>query len=79
MNITEKENKLLLSFHQGMDQPNCGWLHEMADETHETAGILSSLVKKGLATSFQEHDLGGCYWIEVTEKGQEIAKQIKNS
>jgi hypothetical protein len=65
--MTEKEQALLASIRIGMDQPGCGWLHELADETHETAGILGSLVKKGLVVSHKEKEHGypPAYWVQV--------------
>jgi hypothetical protein len=65
--MTEKEQALLTSIRIGMDQPGCGWLHELADETHETAGILGSLVKKGLVVSHKEKERGypPAYWVQV--------------
>jgi hypothetical protein len=65
--MTEKEQALLASIRIGMDQPGCGWLHELADETHETAGILGSLVKKGLVVSHKEKERGypPAYWVQV--------------
>lgn len=71
--LTEKESKALEILKYGMDEENCGWLHEMLPQEKSTSGIISSLVKKGLITSFEDTDYGEtCYWIEVTEKGQKI-------
>jgi hypothetical protein len=65
--LTPKENALLSAIMEGMDEPGCGWLHELADETRSTAGILGSLVKKGLVTSHKETNPGypPCYWVEL--------------
>jgi hypothetical protein len=60
--LTAKEQTLLAAITEGMDEPGCGWLHELADETRETAGVLGSLVKKGLVTSSVED---GCSWVAV--------------
>jgi hypothetical protein len=66
-NLTEKETNLLAAILKGMDEPGCGWLHELADETKATAGILGSLIKKGLVVSHAEK-MPGCptaYWVEL--------------
>jgi hypothetical protein len=60
--LTTKEQTLLAAITEGMDEPGCGWLHELADETRETAGVLGSLVKKGLVTSIVED---GCSWVAL--------------
>ena len=71
--LTEKETSALKILKHGMDEENCGWLHEMLPEDKSTSGIISSLVKKGLITSFEDSDYGPrCYWIEVTEKGKSL-------
>ena len=66
--LTVKEQKLYDSIVQGMDEPGCGWLHELADETKSTAGILGSLVKKGLVISSEIKEKGEptAYWVELT-------------
>ena len=65
--LTAKETSLLSAIKEGMDNPGCGWLHELADETRATAGILGSLVKKGLVTSHAEKTPGypTAYWVEL--------------
>jgi hypothetical protein len=65
--LTPKETALLSSILKGMDEPGCGWLHELADETRATAGILGSLVKKGLVVSSEIKEKGEptCYWVEL--------------
>lgn len=60
--LTVKEQKLYDAIVKGMDQPNCGWLHEIADESKETSGVLGSLIKKGLVKSIPDD---GAYWVEV--------------
>ena len=69
-NLTEKERVLLNSIAKGMDELGSGWLHELADESHETAGVLGSLIKKGLCTSDKD-DEGEhvCYFLYITEAG----------
>ena len=68
VSLTPKEQNLLNAIKHGMDEPGCGWLHELADETRSTAGILGSLVKKGLVTSsgFREPGYPTAYWVELT-------------
>lgn len=62
--MTPKEQLLLKSITEGMDEPGCGWLHELDpfNNSKVCAGVLSSLLKKGLVTSTQEDD---CYWVEI--------------
>ena len=73
-NLTEKETALLASIEEGMDEPGCGWLHELAPETHETAGVLGSLINKGLVVSHQEPPTapgyGPAYWVELASRHQ---------
>ncbi|AEC53204.1 hypothetical protein SCRM01_258 [Synechococcus phage S-CRM01] len=66
--LTVKEQKLYDSIVQGMDEPGCGWLHELADESHSTAGVLGSLVKKGLVISseIKEKGMPVTYWVKLT-------------
>jgi hypothetical protein len=65
--LTPKEEALLAAIAEGMDSPGSGWLHELAPETRETAGVLGSLVKKGLVVSHKEVEAGlpPCYWVEL--------------
>jgi hypothetical protein len=72
MKLTKKEQVLLDSVTEGMDQPYCGWLHELAPgdwSNRSAAGVLSSLIRKGLVTSHQEPGSEGhkCYWVELVE------------
>jgi hypothetical protein len=63
--LTTKEAALLKEIQVGMDEPGCGWLHEIApiDWSPRTiAGVLGSLVKKGLVVSNEED---GCSWVEL--------------
>lgn len=62
--MTPKEQLLLKSIQEGMDEPGCGWLHELDpfNNSKVCAGVLSSLIKKDLVTSTQEDD---CYWVEI--------------
>ena len=70
--LTEKEQALLDGIKEGMDQPGCGWLHEVTpfNNDHVTAGVLGSLIEKGLVTSIEdEENTPGCppaYWVELT-------------
>jgi hypothetical protein len=65
--MTNNERALYDAIAQGMDEPGCGWLHELADESHATAGTLGSLVKKGLVTSsaIREPGMPTCYWVSL--------------
>ena len=69
ISLTEKETALYQAIERGMNEPGCGWLHELAPETHETAGVLGSLVKKGLVTSMEckEPGLEVAYWVSISE------------
>lgn len=66
-NLTPKEQTLLAAIQEGMDEPGCGWLHELADETRATAGVLGSLVKKGLvvSTACPEPGYPTSYWVAL--------------
>jgi hypothetical protein len=72
--LTDKEFALLAAIAEGMDEPGCGWLHELAPETHSTAGTLGSLVTKGLVISHKERAPGypPAYWVELTAAGQQL-------
>ena len=68
MNLTDKERILLSSIQDGMDMPGCGWLHELDpfNDSHVCAGVLGSLIKKGLVHSYE--DTEGpcvCYWVQI--------------
>lgn len=70
MKITPKEQQAMDAFKRGMDEPNCGWLHEMAPFSgREMSGIMSSLVKKGLVSCTSEiinqDPSNVCYWVQV--------------
>jgi len=66
--LTPKEQALLSSIQEGMDEPGCGWLHELADETRSTAAVLGSLIKKGLvvSTAMPEPGYPTAYWVELS-------------
>ena len=70
MIITDKESALLSAITEGMDEPGCGWLHEISpfSNDHVTAGVLGSLIEKGLVHSYQDNDgIPGltCYWVSL--------------
>lgn len=68
--LTEKETALLAAITEGMDEPGCGWLHEVTpfDNDHVTAGVLGALVEKGLVTSYKDTEgEDDCYWVELAE------------
>lgn len=67
--LTSKEQALLNEIKAGMDEPGCGWLHEVSpfSNDHVTAGVLGRLVAKGLVTSSEIKEPGqpACYWVTV--------------
>ena len=68
--LTEKEQALLDAIKEGMDEPGCGWLHEVTpfNNDHITAGVLGSLVSKGLVHSYKDVEgVPGCpsYWVTL--------------
>jgi len=65
--LTQKEQALYNAIAEGMDEPGCGWLHELADPTLSTNAVLGSLVKKGLVVSVKIKEKGEptVYWVEV--------------
>lgn len=68
MTLTDKEQALFTAIQEGMDEPGCGWLHEVTpfQNDHVTAGVLGSLIQKGLILS--EEDNEGpmtCYWVTL--------------
>ena len=71
--LTEKEQALLDTIGDGMDAPGCGWLHEVTpfDSDHVTAGVLGSLIAKGLVTSWKDPESplpsNPCYWVELAD------------
>ena len=77
--LTIKEMKLLKAIAAGMDEAGSGWLHELAPETHETAGVLGSLIKKGLVESSVEPGGIGvdeASWVNLTDAGEKEATEI---
>jgi len=73
--LTAFETIYLASFRKGMDEADCGWLHEMAPENKTTSGVMSSLIKKGLIEStVDEGDsafgVPKAYYINVTDAGK---------
>ena len=67
MILTDKEQKLMKSIIEGMDEPGCGWLHELNPFMNDRvcAGVLSQLITKNLVHSYQDEDSPDCYWIEL--------------
>ena len=71
--MTEKEETLYNGIKDGMDEANCGWLHEIIanigwKECLATNGVLGSLVKKGLVNSYKDTEGPEvCYWVEIAE------------
>lgn len=72
MKLTVKEQALYDSIVKGMDQPGCGWLHELAPcdwQPRTRSGVVGSLVKKGLITTHKEPaETGFVHWLTVTNK-----------
>jgi hypothetical protein len=70
MILTDKEQSLLTAIQEGMDEPGCGWLHEVTpfQNDHVTAGVLGSLVQKGLVHSHEDTEGPmACYWVELID------------
>ena len=71
--LTNKETALLTAIAEGMDNPGSGWLHEVTpfDNDHVTAGVLGSLISKGLVTSWEDDEVSPgfppIYWVQLTE------------
>lgn len=70
MNLTTKESALFAAITEGMDEPGCGWLHEVTpfQNDHVTAGVLGSLIEKGLVHSYEDNEgTPGlpCYWVSL--------------
>ena len=67
--LTTKEQALYDAIEEGMDEPGCGWLHEIEpfNNDHIAAGTLGALIEKGLARSHQECTPGypPAYWVEL--------------
>ena len=68
MILTDKETLLMKSIIEGMDEPGCGWLDQLDPFNNDKvcAGVLSSLIKKGLVNSYQDEEFPNCYWITLT-------------
>jgi len=71
MTLTTKESALLAAITEGMDEPGCGWLHEVEpfNNDHVAAGVLGALIAKGLVISHEEPEntpgSGPAYWVEL--------------
>ena len=68
-NLTTKEQALYDEIARGMDEPGCGWLHELSPfgNDHVAAGVLGSLIEKGLVVSSEEREPGQppCFWVAL--------------
>ena len=75
--LTKLEAAALSVIASGMDEPNCGWYHELfTTKSHTDRAVFGSLVKKGLAKTFR--DLDGpepCDWIELTPLGESVCPE----
>ena len=70
--LTEKEHSVLTTIHTGIDG-ECGeWLHELEFDFPEdtVAGVIGSLVKKGLIICATDSHSTDCHWIELTGEGR---------
>lgn len=71
--MTTKEQQLLDAIREGMDEPGCGWLHEVTpfQNDHITAGVLGALITKGLVISTEYEPTAPsyppAYWVELTD------------
>jgi hypothetical protein len=70
MILTDKETALFTAIQEGMDEHGCGWLHEVTpfQNDHVTAGVLGSLIEKGLVHSYEDTEgVPGvpCYWVTL--------------
>jgi hypothetical protein len=69
--LTDKESALYEAIKKGMDSPGNGWLSQLTpfDNDHITAGVLGSLISKGLVDSNQDDEpVAGClpdYWVSL--------------
>ena len=75
MKLTVKEQSLYDSVVKGMDVPGSGWLHELAPcgwSNRSAAGVLSSLIRKGLVHSDKvpptEPKASPAYWITLVKE-----------
>ena len=70
MILTHKEHLLLSSIEEGMDEPGCGWLHELDpfNDSHVCAGVLGALISKGLVHSYQDEEAPDCYWVTLLKQ-----------
>jgi hypothetical protein len=81
--LTDKERELLTAIADGMDQPGCGWLHEVTpfQNDHVTAGVLGSLIRKGLAHSHEDDEVTPGYppafWVELTPAGEAAMAELE--
>jgi hypothetical protein len=71
MKLTVKEQLLYDAIVKGMDQPGCGWLHELApcDWAPRTrSGVVGSLVKKKLIHTHKEPSpTGPVSWLTLLD------------
>jgi len=71
LSLTDKEQALYEAIQAGMDEAGSGWLHEISpfNNDHVTAGVLGSLISKGLVTSFEDDEtpagFPAAYWVEL--------------
>jgi len=69
--LTDKELALYNAIAKGMDSAGDGWLSQLTpfDNDHVTAGVLGSLISKGLVVSNEDDEpVAGClpdYWVSL--------------
>jgi DNA-binding MarR family transcriptional regulator len=73
--LTAKESALFSAIAEGMDEPGCGWLHELVEPSRSAGAVLGSLIKKGLVDSNRDDNgaPSACYWVSLTDAGQALA------
>jgi hypothetical protein len=73
--LTAKESALFAAIVEGMDEPGCGWLHELVEPSRSAGAVLGSLIKKGLVDSNRDDNgaPSACYWVSLTEAGVALA------
>ena len=75
LNLTDKEQALYDAIAKGMDSAGNGWLSQLTPfkNEHTTAGVLGSLISKGLILSCEDPEpVSGYlpdYWVSLTTTG----------
>jgi hypothetical protein len=76
--LTAKESALFAAIVEGMDEPGCGWLHELVEPSRSAGAVLGSLIKKGLVDSNRDDNgaPSACYWVSLTDAGEALAAPV---